>query len=48
MKHLLLGAFRFLCLLDALAVVSAGAAEPPRMLFLQDAGHDATAPSGWF
>ena len=24
----------------------AGAAEPPRMLFLEDAGHDATAPSG--
>lgn len=23
-----------------------GAAEPPRMLFLEDAGHDATAPSG--
>ena len=24
----------------------AGAAEPPRMLFLEDAGHNATAPSG--
>lgn len=31
-----------LCLIGSLA----GAAEPPRMLFLEDAGHDATAPSG--
>jgi len=30
------------CLCSSLA----GAAEPPRMLFLEDAGHDATAPSG--
>ncbi|WP_449072825.1 sialidase family protein [Prosthecobacter sp.] len=28
------------------AIVATGAAEPPRMLFLEDAGHDATAPSG--
>lgn len=33
-----------LCLL--LSLVMAGALEPPRMLFLEDAGHDASAPSG--
>ncbi|WP_395753391.1 sialidase family protein [Prosthecobacter sp.] len=46
MKHLLPQAFRVLCLFEALTFVVAGAAEPPRMLFLEDAGHDATAPSG--
>jgi hypothetical protein len=30
----------------SLALVAASAVEPPRMLFLQDAGPDATAPSG--
>lgn len=33
-------------LFSSLAIIAGGAAEPPRMLFLQDAGHDATAPSG--
>lgn len=33
-------------LLSSLVIMTAGAAEPPRMLFLKDAGHDATAPSG--
>jgi len=33
-------------LFSSLAIIAAGAAAPPRMLFLQDAGHDATAPSG--
>ncbi|MCB1211074.1 MAG: exo-alpha-sialidase [Verrucomicrobiales bacterium] len=33
-------------LFSSLAIMAAGAAEPPRMLFLEDAGHDATAPSG--
>jgi hypothetical protein len=33
-------------LFSCLAIIGAGAAEPPRMLFLEDAGHDATAPSG--
>lgn len=33
-------------LFNVLALMVAGAIEPPRMLFLQDAGHDATAPSG--
>lgn len=46
MKSLLPHALRVLCLFDALAIVAANAAEPPRMLFLEDAGHDATAPSG--
>ncbi|HEY1048138.1 MAG TPA: sialidase family protein [Prosthecobacter sp.] len=46
MKRLLPRAFRVFCLFDALAIMAAGAAEPPRMLFLEDAGHDATAPSG--
>jgi len=37
-----------LCLLVSisLSLTAARAAEPPRMLFLEDAGHDATAPSG--
>ncbi len=30
----------------SLSFAAAGAVESPRMLFLQDAGHDATAPSG--
>lgn len=46
MKHLLPHAFRVLCLFEALAIAAAAAAKPPRMLFLEDAGHDATAPSG--
>jgi len=33
-------------LLGILANIAAGAPEPPRLLFLEDAGHDATAPSG--
>ncbi len=33
-------------LFSVLANIVASAAEPPRMLFLEDAGHDATAPSG--
>ncbi|MBX7210367.1 MAG: glycoside hydrolase [Verrucomicrobiaceae bacterium] len=33
-------------LLSVLAITTANAIEPPRMLFLEDAGHDATAPSG--
>lgn len=46
MKKLLPQVFRVLCVCEAFALVAAGAAEPPRMLFLEDAGHDATAPSG--
>lgn len=42
MPHLLPLALLAFCLLGSLA----GAAEPPRMLFLEDAGHDPTAPSG--
>jgi hypothetical protein len=42
MNHFLPCATLAFCLLGSLA----GAAEPPRMLFLEDAGHDATAPSG--
>ena len=33
-------------LFSILAITAANAIEPPRMLFLEDAGHDATAPSG--
>lgn len=33
-------------LFSSLAIMAAEAAEHPRMLFLEDAGHDATAPSG--
>jgi len=33
-------------LLGILANMAAGAPEPPSLLFLEDAGHDATAPSG--
>jgi len=36
----------FFGLFSILAIVAAHAVEPPRMLFLEDAGHDATAPSG--
>ncbi|WP_395736598.1 sialidase family protein [Prosthecobacter sp.] len=46
MKHLLPRAFWGLFLFDVIAITVAGAADPPRMLFLEDAGHDATAPSG--
>ena len=42
MKHLLPRALSALCLFDALAMMAASAAEPPRMLFLEDAN----APSG--
>jgi len=39
MKHFLPCATLAFCL-------ACSAAEPPRMLFLEDAGHDPTAPSG--
>ncbi len=42
MNHFLPCATLVFCLISSLA----GAAEPPRMIFLEDAGHDATAPSG--
>ena len=35
-----------LLIFGSLAFAAVNAVEPPRMLFLEDAGHDATAPSG--
>lgn len=46
MKHLQPRALWISSVFSSLAMMAAGAAEPPRMLFLEDAGHDATAPSG--
>lgn len=46
MKHFQPPLFWVVCVLHGFALTAASAASPPCMLFLEDAGHDATAPSG--